>query len=408
VPGPLEGVRILDFTWALAGPFGTMILCDLGAETWKVEVVGMTEEHRGPGPMVEGVNTYFFSVNRGKQSIEIDLKHPAGRELALRLAEQVDVVTENFSPGTMASLGLDYAAISARNPRIVYASTSGFGQTGPYANRGAVDVIVQAMGGVMSITGHPGGPPARPGYSIGDMAGGMFTAIGVLAALHERERSGKGQYVDVAMLDSQVALLENAVMRHFALGEVPGPIGTRHPLVTPFQAFATADGHLVVAGVKDWTLFCALLEVDALAGDPRFASNELRTRNHAALEPLLEAAFRARPTAAWLELLAPACLAAPLNRIDQMAADPHVNARGMFADLPAPTGRSFRVASSPVHLSRTPVALTRGADAPGGSTVAILRAAGLAPGEIEGLLADGVIGATARRPTSGGEGSALA
>ncbi len=390
--GPLTGIRVLDFTWALAGPFGTMILADLGAEVWKVEPVGMTEEARGPGPMVDGVNTYFFSVNRGKHSICLDLKSDEGRELALRLAEQADVVTENFSPGTMARLGLDYAAISARNQRIVYASTSGFGQTGPYAARGAVDVIVQAMGGVMSITGHPGGPPARPGYSIGDMAGGMFTAIGVLSAIVERDRSGQGQYIDVAMLDAQVALLENAMVRYFATGEVPGPIGTRHPLVTPFQAFPTADSHLVIAGVKDWTLFCAVLGADELAADPRFASNSLRTANHAELEPLLAAIFATRTTAAWLAALDEVCLAAPLNTIDRVAADEHVRARGMFAELPSAAGRPFTVSGSPVHLSRTPVELVAGADVPGGHTDALLRELlGLDEAEVARLRGAGVV-----------------
>jgi CoA:oxalate CoA-transferase len=392
VPGPLEGIRILDFTWALAGPFGTMILTDLGAASWKIEPVGITEEARGAGPMVDGVNTYFFSVNRGKQCISLDLKSERGREIALRLAERADVLCENFSPGTMERLGLDYTTVSARNPRIVYASTSGFGQTGPYRSRGAVDVIVQAMGGVMSITGHPGGPPARPGYSIGDMAGGMFTAIGVLSALMERERSGLGQYVDVAMLDAQVALLENAVVRYFATGEVPGRIGTRHPLVTPFQAFPTSDGWLVVAGVKDWALFCAALGLDDLVLDSRFQSNGARTRNHAELEPLLEAAFLKETTGHWLAELEQVCLVAPLNDIDQVANDAHINARGMFAELPAFTGRTFRVSNSPVHLSRTPPEVTRGADAPGGSTDAILAGElGLNPDEIASLRAGGVV-----------------
>jgi CoA:oxalate CoA-transferase len=353
----------------------------------------MTEEKRGPGPMVAGTNTYFFSVNRGKDSIEIDLKSDRGRELALTLAEHADVVCENFSPGTMASLGLGYEEMAARNPRLIYASTSGFGQTGPYAGRGAVDVIVQGISGIMSITGEPGGRPTRPGYSIGDMAGGMFTAIGVLSALVERERSGKGQRVDVAMLDSQVALLENAVIRYFATGEVPGRIGTRHPLVTPFQAFPTADGYLVIAGVKDWPLFCALLGQDELAFDDRFATNQLRTQNHALLEPLLEAALREKATAAWLAELADVCLIAPLNTIDQMAADPQVNARGMFVDLPAPTGRVFRASNTPVRLSRTPPVVARGADSPGGHTDAILEGVlGLSAEDIADLRRDNVIG----------------
>lgn len=391
--GPLEGIRILDFTWALAGPFGSMILCDLGAEVWKVEPVGISEAERGPGPMVDGTNTYFFSINRGKQSIEIDLKSERGKEIVLSLAERADIVTENFSPGTMARLGLGYDAIAARNPRIIYASTSGFGQTGPYAQRGAVDVIVQAMSGLMSITGHPDGGPARAGYSIADMAGGMFTAIGVLGALVERQRSDRGQYIDVAMFDSQLALLEGAVCRHLATGEMPGRIGTRHPLITPFQAFPTADGYVVIAGVKDWTLFCALIDRDALASDARFATNELRTRNHAALEPLIIDALAAKTTSAWIEGLREACLVAPLNSVAQAAADPQTLARGMIADLPTAAGGRMRVSASPLKYSRTPVAVERGADAPGGHTAAILsEVLGMDAEAIASLVTDGVVG----------------
>ncbi|MHB8578035.1 MAG: CaiB/BaiF CoA transferase family protein, partial [Dehalococcoidia bacterium] len=221
MPGPLTGITVLDFTWHLAGPYGVMQLADLGAEVWKIETVYATEQTRGPGPMADGINTYFFSVNRGKQSLAIDLRSDEGKEIVYGLVKHVDVLTENFKPGVMERLGFGYERLAAENPRLIYASTSGFGQTGPYRDRGAVDVIVQGMGGVISITGHPDGPPARPGYSIGDMAGGLFTAIGVLSALVERDRSGKGQRVDVSMLDAQVALLENAVVRYCATGEVP-------------------------------------------------------------------------------------------------------------------------------------------------------------------------------------------
>lgn len=388
---PLDQLRILDFTWALAGPFGTMILADMGAEVCKIEPVGITEAERGPGPIVDGVNTYFFSINRGKHSVCIDLKKPEGRDLALALAGQADVLTENFSPGTMASLGLGYDAVAARNPRIIYASTSGFGQTGPYAQRGAVDVIVQAMSGLMSITGHPDGPPARAGYSIADMAAGMFTAIGILGALHERERSGMGQYLDVSMLDAQIALLENAFTRYFATGSEPQRIGTRHPLITPFQAFPTNDGYLVIAGVKDWTLFCALLDRDDLARDPRFETNELRTANHAGLEPLLGDAFRHDATASWIERLRDACLIAPLNSIADAAADPQVQRRGMFVDLPAGDG-TMRTTASPLHYSRTPITVSRGADAPGFATSNVLREwLGIPDTEIARLANSGVI-----------------
>ena len=345
MPGPLEGVTILDFTWALAGPFGVMQLCDLGATVWKVEVVGQTEDVRGGGPMVDGINTYFFSVNRGKESIEIDLRSDKGREIALSLADKADVITENFSAGTMKKLGLDYLTVSARNPRIVYASLSGFGQYGPYAHRGAYDVVVQGLSGIMSITGFADGPPARVGYSIGDMAGGMFLALGVTSALVERNRSGRGQYIDVAMLDAQVNLLENPVIRHFATGEVPGRIGTRHPLIVPFQAFPTKDGYLVLAGVRDWALFCALVGVDELIADPRYQTNVTRREHHAELEPVLNDAFKKKTTAEWESILSESFLVAPLQTIDQMVKDPQVLARNMLVDLPSWKGRDFALST---------------------------------------------------------------
>jgi CoA:oxalate CoA-transferase len=391
--GPLTGIKILDFTWALAGPFGVMQLCDLGAEVWKIEPVGVSEEQgRGSGPVVDGINTYGFSINRGKDSILIDLKHPDGKELALSLAEKVDVLTQNFSPGTMGRLGLDYEAVSARNPRLIYASLSGFGQYGPYADRGAVDVIVQGLSGIMSITGYPDGPPARTGYSIGDMAGGLYMAQGILAALIERGVSGLGQHIDVAMLDSQVNLLENAVVRYFATGEVPARIGSRHPLNMPFQAFPTTDGHLVLAGVRDWPFFCGLLDRDDLATDERFATTALRLKHHAILEPMLNETFLTKPTAAWLDLLAPHFLIAPLNTIEQMTADPQVQAREMFVDLPTWKGGTLRVVNSPVKLSRTPVSVTRGADRPGGHTRTLLKdALGLEDARIDALFEAGVV-----------------
>jgi len=393
MPGPLESIKILDFTWALAGPYGVMQLCDLGATVWKIEVVGQTEDKRAAGPVVDGINTYTFSINRGKQSILLDLKHPEGKEIALRLAEKADVVVENFSAGTMKGLGLDYEAVSARNPGIVYASLSGFGQTGPYAHRGAVDVIVQGLGGVMSITGYPDGPPARVGYSIGDMAGGLFLALGVLSALVERSRSGMGQYIDVAMLDAQVNLAENAIVRYFATGEVPQRIGTRHPLNTPFQAFPTKDGYIVLAGVRDWALFCALIERDELIGDPRFQNPRDRTKHHAELEPILFETFRQKTKNEWIQILGEHFLIAPLQTIADVAVDPQVNHREMLIDLPSWKGRSFRVANSPVKLSRTPVKLTEGADRPGGHTRLILSGVlGMTEEEIERLYAAGVVG----------------
>ena len=262
--GPLTGLRIVDLTRILAGPFATMILSDMGAEVIKVERPEGGDLSRGTGPFIQGESYYFVSVNRGKQSVTLNLAHPDGQQALKDIATECDVLVENFVPGTMQGFGLSYDDLQELNPRLVYCSISGFGQTGPYAQRPALDIIVQAMGGIMSITGEPGGGPVRPGSSLGDMIAGLFSTTAILAALQERERSGQGQYIDVSMLECQLAILEAAVGRYVTTGESPGPIGTRHPSFTPFQAFKTADDWIVVAivgGVRDqWPLFCAALD----------------------------------------------------------------------------------------------------------------------------------------------------
>ncbi len=357
--GPLSGVTVLDLTWVLAGPFGSEILCDLGAEVIKVERPPFGDVARTTGPHIKNESGYFFSVNRGKKSICLDLKRPAGKDLFLQLTEKADVVMENFTPGTMESLGLSYETLSAHNPRLIYAATSGFGQTGPDRLRPALDIVVQGMGGIMSITGEPGGPPVRPGISLGDIAAGLYTAIGILAVLHEREKSGRGQMVDISMLDCQIAILENAFMRYFATGETPGPIGTRHPLATPFQAFSTKDGWIVLAlswGVPNqWELLCATIGRPDLIDDPRFDSPALRTEHHAELEPMLNEALRQRTTEEWLrefDTIGLPC--GPLNDIPHAAEQPQVKAREMLVEVEHPAGFSLKVPDTPVRLSRTP------------------------------------------------------
>jgi CoA:oxalate CoA-transferase len=390
--GPLHGITVLDFTWALAGPYGVMVLADLGAEVWKIEPPGQTENSRGPGPMAQGIDTYFFSVNRGKRSLCLDLKTPEAKEIVHALARQADVLTQNFRPGVMDRLGLDYTTMASLNPRLIYASLSGFGQYGPYRDKGAVDIIVQGMGGVVSITGHPDSPPARPGYSIGDMGGGLFLAIGVLAALEARHRTGAGQHLDVSMLDAQVTLLENAVVRHCATGEVPARIGTRHPLFTPLQAFPTADGHIVIANTKDWPLFCATIGRDDLIDDPRFQTNALRTQHHAALEPILNDTFRQKPSAYWLAALDHVCLIGPMNTIPDVVNDPHIREREMVVEIPAWNGAQLKVANTPMKYSHTPAGATAGPDRPGGATAVLLRERlGYSEAQIEDLAARNVI-----------------
>ena len=289
MPGPLDGIKVLDLTRVLAGPYATMLLGDLGAEVIKIEQPGTGDESRNFGPFKNGFSLYFMSVNRGKQSVTLNLKTEHGQAIFKQLLEQTDILVENFRPGTMQKLGLDYDTLKVEHPSLIYAACSGFGQTGPYAQQGAYDMIIQGMGGIISITGEPDGPPVRVGTSISDITAALFTTIGVLSALHHRNRTGSGQFVDVAMLDSLVAVLENAVVRYFATGEAPKPLGARHPAITPFEAFASADGHVIIALGNDtlWAKFCEHVNRKELISDERFRSNADRTENHGELFPIL-------------------------------------------------------------------------------------------------------------------------
>jgi len=374
--GPLEGIRVLDFTWALAGPFATMQFADLGAEVVKVEYPETHEKERGFGPYHDGISTFFFSPNRGKQGIAIDLKTPEGVALVKRLARKADVVAENFRPGTMDRLGIGYAALRAENPRLVYAALSGYGQTGPYSRMVAVDAVAQAMGGTMSLNGEADGPPMRVGVSIGDMTAGLYLAIGVLAALRARDVTGEGQLVDVSLMEAQMALCENAIVRHSAFHDHPTRQGSRHPLVAPFGPYPTADGWIVIANVKEWELFAALIGRDDMAIDARFATNRSRLENVDALEVELSAAIRQRATDEWFELLEPAnaCALGKVNTIADLFEDPHVAARGMLVDIPMPYGKpgTLTLPNSPLHLSSTPAVVGQTMPEHGGDTDRVL------------------------------------
>src|SRR5919106_2427393 len=377
--GPLADVKILDLTWVLSGPYASMVLCDLGADVIKVERPPYGDVARTTGPFIGPgrESSYFFSINRGKRSTLLHLRRPEGKELFLRLVEKVDVVMENFTPGTMDRLGLGYNVLSARNPRIIYAATSGFGQTGPDRDKPALDIVVQGMGGVMSITGEPGRGPVRPGLSLGDIAAGLYTAIGVLAALHERERSGLGQMLDVSMLDCQIAVLENAFARYSATGEAPKAIGTRHPSSTPFQAFPTKDGYIVIAlgfGLENvWGMFCSLIGHPELLYDPRFETPGLRTKNHADLEPILIDGLKTRTTPEWVaEFEAIDIPCGPLHTIPEAARYPQVQARDMLRDVESARGNRLRIANSPIKLSRTPAGIGAGPPSIGTDTRDVL------------------------------------
>jgi CoA:oxalate CoA-transferase len=360
--GPLAGITVLDLTRVLAGPYCTMLLADLGARVIKVERPNSGDDSRAIGPFIDDTSAYFASLNRGKQSIALDLKADADRAIFERLLERADVLVENFRPGTMEKLGYGWDGLHARLPRLIYAAASGFGQTGPYAGRPAYDVVVQGMGGIMSVTGPPGGPPTRVGTSIGDISAGLFTTIGVTTALYHRAQTGVGQCIDVSMLDCQVAMLENALARFQATGETPGPLGTRHPSITPFAAFETADGNVVVAAGNDrlFESLCATLGRPELAADPRFSTNDDRTRNEPALRKELESTLRTRPTSHWLSALETAGVpCGPVNDVADVFEDPQVAARNMLLPLDDPDLPDFRVAGNPIKLSGFPDGLQR-------------------------------------------------
>lgn len=345
---------VVDLSRVLAGPFCTLLLQDLGARVIKIERPKIGDDSRQIGPFVGERSAYFLSLNRGKESLALDLRDDADRDLFLRLVGRADVLVENFRPGVMPRLGLGWETLHPRFPRLIYAATSGFGQSGPAKDRAAYDMVVQAMGGIMSITGHPGAPPTRVGTSIGDLSAGLFTALGIVSALRSRERDGVGSFVDVAMLDCQVALLENAIARFAATGSAPEPLGSRHPSIAPFGAFRTRDGDLVIAAGND-ALYATLLRViggDALLSDPRFRDNPSRAANADALKVALEALLRAKDTSVWLEeLIAAGVPCGPIQSVDEVLRDPQVLARNMVVQVEDPEIGPFPVAGNPIKLS---------------------------------------------------------
>ncbi|MSQ13260.1 MAG: CoA transferase [Dehalococcoidia bacterium] len=359
MPGPLEGTVVLDLTWILSGPYCTMMLADMGADVIKVERPGYGDASRGTAPVIGQDSAYFMSINRNKRSVSLNLQAQRGRELFLRLVEKADVVAENFTPGTMKRLGIDYPVLEKVNPLLVYCAISGFGQTGPYTERSALDIVVQGMGGVMSITGEEGGRPLRVGAPVGDINAGMTAAMAVCAALVERAKSGRGQMVDVSMLDCQVALVENAISRHIATSETPGPLGTRHAVMTPFQAFPTKDGWLVVgitgSNPGHWPLFCSALGRVELIDDPRYLTPWDRTQHIRDLEPVLTDALKQRTTQEWLDEMIPLGIpCGPVNTVPQVVRDPQVLHREMLVEMPHPRLGTWTFTGVPAKLSRTP------------------------------------------------------
>jgi crotonobetainyl-CoA:carnitine CoA-transferase CaiB-like acyl-CoA transferase len=393
---PLDGITVVDFTRVLAGPYCTMLLGDMGARVVKIERPGGGDDTRAWGPPFVGrESAYFLSLNRNKESLALDLKAPAARDIVTALLARADILVENFSPGTMEGLGFGYEAVSAAFPRIVYCSISGFGQSGPRRHEPGYDAVMQAEGGLMSITGPENGAPYRLGVAIADITAGMYAVHGITMALLARASSGRGQRVDVGMLDTTAALLTYQAASYFATGEPPMRLGNRHPSIAPYDTFAASDGELVIAVGNDdqWRRFCRVLEADALAGDDRFATNRGRVEHYAALHPLIARALVSRTRAWWVqELKAAAIPCGAVRDIAETLADPQLDARRMMEIVEHATEGKIRVLGVPVKLSDTPGHVRTAPPILGQHTDAILRIdCGLSPQDIAALRFSAVV-----------------
>jgi crotonobetainyl-CoA:carnitine CoA-transferase CaiB-like acyl-CoA transferase len=403
---PLEDVKVLDLTHALAGPFCSTMLADFGAQVVKLEPPGAGDIARGWGAQLPGGETaYFVSLHRGKRGIIVDLKKPEGKELFFKLVEQSDVVLENYRVGALTRLGLDYEAARKRNPAIIYCSVSGFGQDGPYRERAALDLILQAESGMISVTGEPGTTGTRAGVSIADMTAGMYCAYAVMLALRVKDRTGEGQQVDISMMEGQLALLGTAVANYFADGKVPEPMGTAYSVVVPYQTFhtKTRDLALAIAGEKLWRKFCPVMGVPELLEDPRYRNTVERSRHRETLIPKLQEVFLTRTYEEWEEiLLANDIPMGAINNLAQVVEHPQVKARQSFQDVNHPSVGKVRVVRSPVRLSKTPARAPTPSPVHGQHTREVLREVlGLSAEEISRLEAAGVVGTPRTAVTHG-------
>ncbi|WP_376960504.1 CaiB/BaiF CoA-transferase family protein [Azospirillum sp. A26] len=390
--GPLAGVRVVDLTHMLAGPYSTWLLGALGADVIKIERPGKGDFTRVIAPFSDDESIYFMSVNRNKRSLTLNLKEEKGKEIFKRIVATSDVLVENNRAGTMDRLGLGYDDLKPVNPKLVYASISGFGQDGPYRHRPCFDVVAQAMSGMMSITGEPGGQPARVGASIGDIGSSLFATIGILSALQKRAATGEGSFIDVAMLDCQLALMENAIARYLNAGDVPRALGSRHPLIAPFQSFPTADKPIAVCvdTNEQWERLVGAMGLRHLLADPRFLTGSLRNAHHAELEPLLIPVFAGRTRDEWLERLEAADVpSSPINSVADALVDPQVVHRGMVVEVPPNSGKRF--AAVPIHMQGAPLAAEAPAPRLGEHTDAILAELGFAAADIEALRTAAVV-----------------
>ena len=376
----LDGIRVLDQTQVMAGPFCSMLLADMGADVIKIEPPG--------GDPTRRERSSFLAVNRNKRALTLDLEQPAGVELLKRLVETADILVESDQPGVAKRLGVDYETLSAVNPRLIYCSISGFGQTGPYAGRSGLDLVAQGMSGIMSATGSDGGAPVKVGVPITDLGAALFAAVGILSALRARHRTGRGQFVDTSLFEAGVALGQWEATQYWYTGEVPRGLGTAHRLNAPYQALQASDGHFTVGAANDnlWPRFATLVGLAHLIKDSRFDSVPNRLRNRAALERLIEAITSKEPRAHWLAKCEEAGIpAGPIHTVPEALADPHAQARGMVQELRHPQLGPVKALGNPVKMSVTPPRLRTAAPAPGADTDAILHELGYAAGDIAAL-----------------------
>ncbi len=360
--GPLSGLLVLDLTRVLVGPYCTMILSDLGARVIKVEAPGIGDDSRGFGPFIEDQSAYFMSLNRNKESIALNLKVDEDKQIFEKILDKTDILVENFKPGTLTKWGYGWENLKDKYPKLIYASASGFGQTGPLKELPAYDMVVQGMGGLMSVTGQPNSEPTRVGTSIGDITAGLFTAIGINAALYDRQKTGKGMYIDVSMLDCQIAILENAIARYLSKGEIPKPMGSRHPSISPFEAFKTKDSYIIIAAGND-KLFegmCKVFDLE-LYKDAKFKTNADRNKNIEELKKILEEKLKDKTTSEWCKVLeAKRIPCGPINNIKEAVESPQTKARNMIVSAMHNKIGEFKMAGNPIKMSSYEDKNTRG------------------------------------------------
>lgn len=392
----LDGIRVLDLTRALAGPFCTLMLGDNGADVIKVEIPGSGDDTRKWGPPFIGEESaYYLSINRNKRSLTLNLQDAQAQEVFMKLAQDIDVVVENFTPGVMGRFGLDYDAVKAVNPKVVYCSISGFGQDGPYRNRPAYDQIMQGVGGLMSITGEPDGEPQKIGIAVTDIGAGMWSAFAIMAALNHRGKTGEGQYIDISMLDAQVAWLTYQAAFFFANGEAPKRMGAAHPTLVPYQAFMCKDGkyiNVAVGSERIWERFCQGIEREDLKDHPDYATNSVRVNNRGAMVSMLQEIFLTRPVAEWVKDLQAANVpCGPINDLADVFADPQVLARNMYLEMAHPTLGSIKQTGLPIKFSLTPGGLDRHPPLLGEHNQEILKSLGYSEADVQSLMAQSVI-----------------